>query len=274
VQSKFLAVGSVVPWAEPGVGAVATQAYANPRYGPDGLGLLREGLGVVLIGQPNVGKSSLLNALAREVRGAVGPVPTTANATEFLLDQDGRPSVVLVDTPGLDGSAAVTEELLRQAERADLVLWVAAATQAARANDRSALDALRGQGAAQLARRPAPVLLALTHVDQLRPAADWAPPYDIATPSRPKAQAIRAAMDSVARILDLPVDKIVPVALPAGREPYNLDALWARIVLEMDEAKLVQLDRVRLSQPSFRVRELPQQLGEAGRLIIKGLLKS
>jgi uncharacterized Ntn-hydrolase superfamily protein len=44
VQSKFLAVGSVVPWAEPGAGAVATQSYANPRYGPDGLALLREGL--------------------------------------------------------------------------------------------------------------------------------------------------------------------------------------------------------------------------------------
>ena len=43
-QSKFLAVGSVVPWAEPHVGAVATQAYANPRYGPDGLRLLRQGL--------------------------------------------------------------------------------------------------------------------------------------------------------------------------------------------------------------------------------------
>lgn len=43
-QSKFLAVGSVVPWAEPGVGAIATQAYANPRYGPDGLALLRRGL--------------------------------------------------------------------------------------------------------------------------------------------------------------------------------------------------------------------------------------
>jgi len=43
-QSKFLAVGSVVPWAEPGVGAIATQAYANPRYGPDGLALLRDGL--------------------------------------------------------------------------------------------------------------------------------------------------------------------------------------------------------------------------------------
>ncbi len=44
VQSKFLAVGSVVPWAQPQVGAVATQAYANPRYGPDGLALLRQGL--------------------------------------------------------------------------------------------------------------------------------------------------------------------------------------------------------------------------------------
>src|SRR2546421_3244479 len=43
-QSKFLAVGSLVPWAEPHVGAIATQAYANPRYGPDGLALLRDGV--------------------------------------------------------------------------------------------------------------------------------------------------------------------------------------------------------------------------------------
>jgi uncharacterized Ntn-hydrolase superfamily protein len=44
VQSKFLAVGSVVPWAVAEVGAIATQAYANPRYGPEGLELLRSGL--------------------------------------------------------------------------------------------------------------------------------------------------------------------------------------------------------------------------------------
>ena len=44
VQSKFLAVGSVVSWADPYAGAVATQSYANPRYGPEGLALLREGL--------------------------------------------------------------------------------------------------------------------------------------------------------------------------------------------------------------------------------------
>jgi uncharacterized Ntn-hydrolase superfamily protein len=44
VQSKFLAAASVVSWAEPEAGAIATQAYANPRYGPDGLALLREGV--------------------------------------------------------------------------------------------------------------------------------------------------------------------------------------------------------------------------------------
>ncbi len=43
VQSKFLAVGAVVPWARAGVGAVATQSFANVAYGPDGLARLAEG---------------------------------------------------------------------------------------------------------------------------------------------------------------------------------------------------------------------------------------
>jgi uncharacterized Ntn-hydrolase superfamily protein len=44
VQSKFLAVGAVVPWATAGVGAVATQSFANVAYGPDGLASLRAGM--------------------------------------------------------------------------------------------------------------------------------------------------------------------------------------------------------------------------------------
>ncbi len=43
VQSKFLAVGAVVPWARAGVGAIATQSFANVAYGPDGLGHLTDG---------------------------------------------------------------------------------------------------------------------------------------------------------------------------------------------------------------------------------------
>lgn len=44
VQSKFLAVGSVVPWAKANVGAVATQSWANTAYGPQGLEMLEKGL--------------------------------------------------------------------------------------------------------------------------------------------------------------------------------------------------------------------------------------
>ncbi len=43
VQSRFFAVGTVVPWAKAGVGALATQAYANLTYGPEGLAMLEDG---------------------------------------------------------------------------------------------------------------------------------------------------------------------------------------------------------------------------------------
>jgi hypothetical protein len=45
------------------------------------------------------------------------------------------------------------------------------------------------------------------------------------------------------------------------------------LALEIDEAKLVQLDRLRFSEPSFRLRELPQQAERCGPLIIKELLR-
>jgi uncharacterized Ntn-hydrolase superfamily protein len=44
VASKFLAVGAAVPWARTGAGAIATQAWANLSYGPDGLELLAQGV--------------------------------------------------------------------------------------------------------------------------------------------------------------------------------------------------------------------------------------
>ncbi len=44
VASKFLAAGAVVPWARAGAGAVATQSYANTRFGPEGLARMAQGL--------------------------------------------------------------------------------------------------------------------------------------------------------------------------------------------------------------------------------------
>ena len=47
VQSHYFSVGSTVPWAEAGVGAVATQAFANIDYGTEGLALMRQGQNAV-----------------------------------------------------------------------------------------------------------------------------------------------------------------------------------------------------------------------------------
>ncbi|MEO9474537.1 MAG: DUF1028 domain-containing protein [Cyclobacteriaceae bacterium] len=44
VQSHWFSVGTVVTWAEPGVGAVATQSFSNPAFGPQGLALMKSGL--------------------------------------------------------------------------------------------------------------------------------------------------------------------------------------------------------------------------------------
>ena len=118
------------------------------------------------------------------------------------------------------------------------------------------------------------VLLALTHVDELRPAKEWKPPYDVIAPAGPKARTIRAAIDAAGCALDFPADAMVPVAMPSGREFYNLDALWARIAIELDEAKLVQLDRLRVGRQGLDLRELADQLGHAGRVIIKRIVKA
>jgi len=62
--------------------------------------------------------------------------------------------------------------------------------------------------------------------------------------------------------------------MPPGREPYNIDALWAGIALALDEARLVQLDRIRVGQQGFRMRELASKIGNSGPMIVRGIVKA
>jgi hypothetical protein len=65
----------------------------------------------------------------------------------------------------------------------------------------------------------------------------------------------------------------VPVAMPPDRETYNIDALWAAIARELDEARLVQLDRLRIGRQGSSLRELAEQLGQAGRVVVPRLAR-
>ncbi|HWM47604.1 MAG TPA: tRNA uridine-5-carboxymethylaminomethyl(34) synthesis GTPase MnmE [Xanthobacteraceae bacterium] len=113
---------------------------------------LREGFVVAISGPPNVGKSSLLNRLARREAAIVSPFAgTTRDVIEVHLDLDGYP-VVLLDTAGIrDSDDPVEQEGIRRARaraaEADLVLWMSDATEAARGSSDGAWDG-DGTGAA------------------------------------------------------------------------------------------------------------------------------
>ncbi|MBC7803375.1 MAG: tRNA uridine-5-carboxymethylaminomethyl(34) synthesis GTPase MnmE [Candidatus Parcubacteria bacterium] len=91
--------------------------------------LLRSGIQVVLVGRPNVGKSSLMNRLTGVERAIVTPVPgTTRDALREPIQIDGVP-VVVVDTAGLRASQDEVEQLgmqrtRQEMERADVLLVV------------------------------------------------------------------------------------------------------------------------------------------------------
>ncbi len=143
---EFLRAGDVVAK----LGAIRetlAQVLARAATGA----LLREGLTVVLVGRPNVGKSSLLNALAREEAAIVTPVAgTTRDTVERRVEIAGIP-LTIVDTAGLRDTADPVEAIgiertWAAIERADLVLLLVDA--------RAGADALDAEDQAILARLP------------------------------------------------------------------------------------------------------------------------
>jgi tRNA modification GTPase len=109
---------------------VLNETLASSRQGV----LLNEGIHIALVGPPNVGKSSLLNALSGEETAIVTDIPgTTRDLLKVDLVLDGLP-VRLVDTAGLREAQDAVEEIgveraKAQAAKADLVLWVVDSTQ-------------------------------------------------------------------------------------------------------------------------------------------------
>lgn len=131
--------------------------------------IYRQGVHTAIVGRPNVGKSSLLNALLRTERAIVTPIPgTTRDTLEETLNLQGIP-LVLVDTAGINQTDDVIERMSiersrRSVERADLVLLMVDGSEKATHADREV--------AALCATKPALVLVNKCDLPQVEHYAD------------------------------------------------------------------------------------------------------
>jgi len=222
---------------------------------------------ILVAGQIGVGKSSLVNALANAVEAVVDTLPATARFTAYRLSKEGLPTALIIDSPGLDDARSMAG-LIDAAHTCDMILWVTSATRAARELDAAALNTIRQHFNAEPNRRRPPMLLILTHIDQLRPFNEWEPPYDLASTTRAKSQSIRGALEAAGAELGFAAGEIVPVRVDIAVAPYNIDAVWVRIIELMSEAQRARLLRtLKDIQSTSNWRSIWSQAVNAGRVI-------
>ncbi|KXL54157.1 tRNA modification GTPase MnmE [Anaerotignum neopropionicum] len=112
--------------------------------------IIREGLETVIVGKPNVGKSSLLNWLLEEERAIVTDIPgTTRDTVEEYINIDGIP-MKIVDTAGIRETGDLVEKMgveksKAHAEKADLILMMLDSSRPLEAEDREILSFIQGK---------------------------------------------------------------------------------------------------------------------------------
>jgi predicted GTPase len=112
------------------------------------------------------------------------------------------------------------------------------------------------------------MLLILTHIDRLRPFNEWEPPYDLGATTRAKSQSIRGALEAAGEELGFTAGEIVPVRVDIAVAPYNIDAVWVKIIELMSEAQRARLLRtLKDIQGASNWRSIWSQAVNAGRVL-------
>lgn len=122
-----------------------------------------------MVGKPNVGKSTLMNALLGQRVAAVSPKPQTTRRNQLGIFSDDKAQIIFVDTPGLHQEhnklgALMNKQALAALQDGDVILFLVDANEAPNDEDRMLADRVAGRG------RRKPVVLALNKIDLLSSA--------------------------------------------------------------------------------------------------------
>ncbi len=206
-------------------------------------------LRIAVVGQISAGKSSLVNALLASNLAETDVIPTTDRAKSYPADCNGVPSV-LVDMQGLDGSKRVTDTVLAELQRADLVIWTIRANRPAREIDRASIAQFYKFFEDQPARRMPPMIFVITCIDEI--LRDWPLPENVLTD-----EAMAVVTDIVAAVTrEIGQPRIHPVPAVLTEPDWNVATLRERVDSYVGEALMTQRNRLRVeSQKTGLLRE-------------------
>ena len=200
---------------------------ALPAPGESGAGRVDGEISVAIIGKPNVGKSSLLNAIIGQERALVSPVPgTTRDAIDTVLTH-GERAVRLVDTAGIRRRGVVSTDVehysllrtLRAVDRSDVAVVVVDAAEGVVAQDRHvagyAVDAGCGIviGANKWDLVPQEDRARPTFLREFGTAFDFVPGVPVLTLSAIEGRNVRRVLDAVVQVADARATRVPTPAL-------------------------------------------------------------
>ena len=204
-----------------------------------------------LIGQVSAGKSSLVNCITGDAEAAVDMLPETQNVKRYSLKLEQSTAsremnVVLLDSPGY-GAAGAKAEQLAEIEQAlvesDMILLAIDAHTPARSADLETMKKIADRFSKIPHLKPPPVIAVLTHIDQLSPAREWSPPYDLEKPTSAKEKSIAEAIDYTKEVLGKHIAGTVAVC--SAEDPTRrwgiVEQLMPILLSHLEEGKSVAI---------------------------------
>ena len=226
-----------------------------------------QSISIAVLGPVKAGKSSLVNALLGQPAAIVDALPVPHIGIRYQMTFPGGQPLTILDTTGYGQDGPNEEEFAAAAEAArasDLAIFVTTATNPGRRSDVELLDRLKAWFAERPQLKVPPIVAVVNQIDLLSPKAEWSPPYEWQTGSRPKEVTIRDCVAAVKEQLGGRVVEVVPVCARMGEAFGIVEGLIPALAMYLDDARGAAMLK------AFHAESQADQFKRLGRQLVQG----